>query len=116
MKDFKFQKSCKMKKKELRAKIERALLLAQAERQKTPPKIYILSQKVRNLPTAIEAVFNGEKFPNSERKIHNIISARQGHPNPAFLKRIFLHFANLKIEFADKAPSTATLARLRLTF
>lgn len=101
MKDIKTQKSHKMKKKELRAKKERAYLLEQTEKEKKPPTIFILSQKVRNLPVAIEAVFNGEKFPNSERKIQNIIFAQNNHANTAFLKRIFLHFANLRIEFAD---------------
>lgn len=105
MSDVKGQKSNKMKRLEKKAKRERADILAQAAKQKAPPKIFILSQKVRNLPAAIEAVFKGEKFPNSERKIQNIIAARSGHQNPPFLKRIFLHFANLNIEFADKKPA-----------
>lgn len=101
MKD-KVQKSNKMKRQEAKAKKERAAFIEKAERERQPPKIFILSQKVRNFPAAIEAVFDGEQFPNGERKIKNIISAKAGHPNPKFLKEIFLHFANLRIEFADK--------------
>lgn len=105
MKNFRSQKSCKMKKKELRAK--RAAIIERAEKDKTPPKIFILSQKVRNMSVAIEAAFNGEKFPYSERKIQNVIQATHGHPDTAFLKRIFLYFANLKIEFTDKKSTYA---------
>jgi len=93
-----------MKKKELRAKRDRARLLEETEKQRAPSPIYILSQRVRNFPAAIEAVFDGEEYSNGERKIKNVISAKAGHPNPKFLKEIFLHFADLRIEFADKPP------------
>lgn len=102
MKEYKTQKSNKMKRQEAKAKKERAAFIEKAERERQPPKIFILSQKVRNFPAAIEAASNGEKFPNSERKIQNVIAALKSTTNPNFLKRIFLHFANLKIEFADK--------------
>lgn len=104
MRSPKAQKSNKIKKKELQAKRKQALLQERAVRQ-TPPAIYLITAKVRNLPNAIEAAFSGNQFPYSERKIHNIIEAAKDHPNRPFLKRIFLHFAKFKIDFADKKPS-----------
>lgn len=106
MKD-KIQKSNKMKREETKAKKERALALEQAERLKavkTQPRVYVLAKKVRNLPAAIEGVFNGEKFPYSEAKIKTIERAagNVGYTNRNFLKSIFMHFAHLNIDFAEK--------------
>jgi hypothetical protein len=94
-----------MKRQELQAKKERALQLALAERQKPAPVVHAFTQKVRNLPAAIEAAYNGEKFRGGEQKIQNIVHALNTSLNTKFLKDIFLHFASLKIEFADKIPA-----------
>ena len=103
-------KSNKMKRQEKKAKRDRDLLLARSV--KIPPKPAIFVQKVRNLPAAIEAVFNGQEFENYERKIKNVINAQHCHSNREFLKRIFLHFANLKIDFAECSTALNVLKRL----
>ena len=102
MKD-KVQKSNKMKRQEIKAKKERALVL-EKKAHKPQPKVYVLNKKVRNLTSAIEDVFKGAKFPYSESKIKNIEEAvgKAGYDNRDFLKRTFLHFADLNIDFAEK--------------
>lgn len=101
MKD-KIQKSNKMKRQEIKAKKERALIL-EKKAQKPMPKVYVLTKKVRNLTAAIEDVFNGVKFPHSEYKIKSIENAanKVGHANRSFLKKVLLHLADLKIEFVS---------------
>ena len=109
MKDSKQQKSGKMKKEELqakkalKAKKDRAILAKKKEKNKT----FLLTKKVRNLPAAIEAAFSGEKFPNSERKIQNIVNIQRDHTNKSFLKEILLHFAELGIDFAEEVNRNA---------
>jgi hypothetical protein len=102
MKD-KIQKSNKMKRQEIKAKKERALVLKK-KAHKPQPRVYVLNKKVRNLTSAIEDVFKGVKFPYSEHKIKNIEEAvgKAGYGNRDFLKRTFLHFADLNIDFAEK--------------
>lgn len=97
-----------MKRQETKAKRERALALEQAAKKVKPPKVYVLNKKVRNLTAAIEDVFSGRNTSN-EYKIKAIETARGkvGHDNRDFLKRIFLHFADLNIDFAEKRVTAA---------
>ncbi len=106
MKQFKIPKSNKQKKAQLQAKKEEARKAAEAEaeRRKQKPKVYILAQKVRNLPAAIEAAFNGEKFESCESSIRHIVDVIKVAPNRDFFKQILLHFANLRIDISGAAP------------
>jgi hypothetical protein len=115
MKEAKKQKSGKMKKQELKAKKEAAFKAAIAQKQVAPPVVYVMTKKTRNLPAAVEAVFAGSDLKGYEHKVQNIVQAARNHINPTFLKEIFLHFANCKVDFTQvtTAPidALANLAR-----